>query len=142
MTTASHDGWLLEWAEDTLRPGYWRAWISNPAREVVGFDSGATPEDAILAACRQWNTARKPLLAALLAATGFQKLQPYAPPKLTKVPFTSLKHGDRILTSFGTVTVIAVKIEGAKAIVETDLQGVVSWHKDNWPLLVTKGGAA
>lgn len=56
--------------------------------------------------------------------------------KLVLISFENLRDGDRILCSFGTVTVKNVNIEGWRARVETHEQGVISWHRDNWPFKV------
>jgi hypothetical protein len=47
-------------------------------------------------------------------------------------PFTELRPGDRVLESYGIVTVERVKIQGEKATVYYTTQSPVTYHLSNW----------
>jgi hypothetical protein len=76
MILAQEQGYLLEVKAPLGADVTWYAWVSNPAREVVGYGAGLSRTEAIRAAVRAWNTARKPIEQALLAQASNSDPQP------------------------------------------------------------------
>ena len=62
---------------------------------------------------------------------------PYRKEYLTvRKPFFDLNPGDRIVVSYGIVTVTGVEFSGNHATVHIEGQRSITWHLNNWPEVV------
>ncbi len=64
MRIAEHEGYLLEVRAPLYGDMTWGAWVSKDG-SVLGYAGGMSRTEAIDAALRTWNTARKPIERAL-----------------------------------------------------------------------------